>query len=487
MIMKTTYIIVYPPISRAERYSSKFLGAAGGSQVPLGVLYIASYLENKGSGNYDVKFIDAEHQQLSIDETINVIKGYITDNTYIALTSTSACFNRTVELAEKIKEVFPKIKIILGGVHVSALPEHAMSYNCFDYAVIGEGEVTTLELLEALNNNTDLELVDGIVYRQNGSLIFTKKRCPIKKLDELPFPARHLVKDIHSYVPTLCDYSTLPVTNIITSRGCPGLCTFCSHSVFGRTYRERSAQNIFEEIKEVISKYKIREIHFNDDTFLLNKRRIYDLFNLCKENRIKFSWSCFARVDNVNYDFLKFLKENGCWHIAFGVESGDPQVLLDIKKEISLDKVEEVINWCHNLKIKTKGHFIVGHPTDTLESIERTIKFALKVPFSDVVVTVSTPMPGSEQFTELILEEEKLRLDYSKFNSWLSIVEPKGISGNEVLKKQKEFYKRFYLRPSVIFRYGLSLISFAGQRRFITLFMNFLYLVLPVKTQKKEP
>lgn len=485
--MTTTYILIYPPISRAERYSSKFLGAAGGSQVPLGVLYIASYLEKMSQKSpedgYSVKFIDAEHSQLSIDDTIEKVKHLLinTENAYIGLTSTTVCFSRAVALAIELKKNFRNIKIILGGAHVSALPEHAMSFDCFDYGVIGEGEITTYELLEALKNNYDIANVDGLVYRKNDQLCFNKPREHIKKLDELPFPARHLVSDIHSYVPTLCDYKTLPVTNIITSRGCPGLCTFCSNAVFKCTYRERSAQNIFEEIKEVIRKYKIREIHFNDDTFLINKKRIYELFDLCKKEKLKFSWSCFSRVDNVNYEFLQFLKRNGCWHIAFGIESGDPQVLLDIKKQISLEKAEEVIRWCYKLGIRTKGHFIVGHPTDSYESIEKTIQFACRVPFSDVVVTVSTPMPGSEQFRTLIPEEKYNELDYNKFNSWISIVEPKGISAREVLIKQKEFYKRFYLRPTVIFRYALSLISFAGPKRFVTLFMNFLYIILPIK------
>lgn len=484
--MKTTYILVYPPISRAERYSSKFLGSAGGSQVPLGVLYIASYLLKVGEGNYDVKFIDAEHLGLSLDNLLEMISEYISNSekTYIGLTSTTVCFNRTISVAQAVKEKFPNIKIILGGAHVSAVPQHAMSFDCFDYGIIGEGEITTYELLEALNNNKDIDTVDGIVYKKgNGEIVQTKKRQLIKNLDELPFPARHLVQNIDSYVPTLCDYRTMPVANVITSRGCPSLCTFCSHAVFGITYRERSAKNVFEEIKELINTYKIREIHFNDDTFLIDKKRIYELFELCRKEKLSFSWSCFARINNVNYEFLEFLKKNGCWHIAFGIESGDEKVLLDIKKDISLKRAEEVIRWCHKLGIKTKGHFIVGHPTDTRESIEKSIHFATTVPFSDVVVTISTPMPGSEQFEKLIPTEKHNELDYSKFNSWLSIVEPKGITGKELLVLQKKFYKKFYLRPSVILRYALSLISFAGPKRFVTLFMNFLYIVLPLSNK----
>ncbi len=478
--MKATYILIYPPILRSERYSSKLLGVAGGSQLPLGILYIASYLESK---NYDVKFIDAEHEQLTEEMTVAKVKKFASEASkcYVGITATTVCFEHAVSLAEKIKQGLPDIKIILGGVHVSALPEEALSYECFDFGIIGEGEITSFELLECLNTKGDLEKVDGIVFRRNNKIIKTKPREFIKELDSLPFPARHLVKDLKGYVPVLCDYSTLPVTNIITSRGCPGLCTFCSHAVFGISYRERSAENIFEEIKEVIKKYRIREIHFNDDSFLLDKKRIYELFDKCREEKLKFKWSCFARVDNVTYDFLKYLKQNGCWHIAFGIESANKEVLKDIKKHISLENIEQVINWCREIGIKAKGHFMIGHPADTAESIDKTIEFALRVPFSDAVVSILTPMPGSAQYEKLLSETPHIKLDYKKIHGWLPILEPKGISGEALLVKQKEFYRRFYLRPHIIWNYALSLISLAFFKRFVTLFMNFLYVILPVE------
>ena len=360
---------------------------------------------------------------------------------------------------------------------MSALPEQSLSHNSFNYGVIGEGEITTYELLECLKNNGNVEEVDGIVFKKNNSIVKTKPRKFIKDLDSLPFPARHMVKDIQSYTPTVTNYKKLPVTNVITSRGCPGQCTYCSHAVFGNSYRERSAENIFEEIKEVIQKYKIREIHFNDDTFLLDKKRIYRLFELCKQEKLKFTWTCFARIDNVNYEFLSFIKGTGCWRISFGVESGDRQVLKDIKKHISLENVEKVINWCNKLRIKTKGHFIIGHPTDTNESIENTIKFALKIPFSDIAVCISTLVPGSEQFEILNSKQSFDNLDCKKFNAGLVVVPPQGISEQELQAKLKEFYRRFYFRPRVIFDYSLRLISPTFAKRFITMFSGLLYMI----------
>lgn len=478
--MQKTYILVNPPILRSERYSSKLLGAAGSSLVPLGILYIAAFLEEKG---YKVIFIDAEQQLLTPNETISKIKKYINEKeiSYIGLSATTVCFNNALSLAQKIKKEIKNTKIILGGVHISALPEHAMSYDCFDYGVIGEGEITTYELLEALNNKTDINKVKGIVYKSEEKLINTPKRELIKNLDELPFPARHLLQDISKYIPGLSDYKTLPVTNIITSRGCPGSCTFCSNSVFGRTYRMRSAENIYEEIKEVINKYKIKEIHFIDDTFLLNKKRIYELFELCNKNNFKFTWSCYSRIDNVNYDYLKFLKQNGCWRISFGIESGDKRVLEDIKKHITLDAADRVIKWCNELKIETTGLFMLGHPTDTIESINKTIVFAVNIPFTDAACCISTPLPGSEQFKNLIKVENYSEIDFSKFNTMYSVVTPEGMTNKDILEKQKEFYRKFYLRPKVILRYLRSLISPAFYRKFTTLILNALYLLLPTK------
>jgi radical SAM superfamily enzyme YgiQ (UPF0313 family) len=478
--MDKTYILVNPPILREERYSSKFLGAAGSALVPLGILYIASYLENKG---YNVEVIDAEQQLLTQNQTVEKIKEIADKHEYcyVGMSATTVCFNNTLELAKKLKERIPNLKIILGGVHVTALPEHAISFDCFDFGIIGEGEVTTYELLETLIYNGDVNTVNGIVYKKDGNLIYTPPRELIKNLDELPFPARHLLKDITKYIPGLSDYKTLPVTNIITSRGCPGLCTFCSNAVFGRTYRSRSALNIFQEIKEVLQKYKVREIHFIDDTFLLNKKRVHELFDLCNNNNLKFTWSCYSRIDNVNPEFLKFLKQNGCWRISFGIESGDKRVLDDIRKRITLDNAYEVISYCNKIGIKTTGLFMIGHPTDTIESINNTINFAIKTPFTDAACCISTPLPGSEQFKENFSQQDFSKIDFSKFNTMYSIITPKRMTNHDILMKQKEFYKRFYLRPRIITNYILSLFSFAFFRKFKTLLFNALYLVLPTK------
>jgi len=355
---------LYPPISKFERYSSE-IGNAGGEQIPLGIYYLASYLRQF---NYNVKVCDAESNKMNSARIIEDINKF--QPAYVGISSTTVAFHRALEAAKEIKNNFPEIITILGGPHVSANPEHAMQYKEFDFGVLHEGEYTLVDLLDSLNNGKEHLNVKGIIFRnKDGKIIQNPKREYIEDLDSLPFPAYDLIEDISLYTPDPSNYKTLPVINMMTSRGCPNQCTFCDNNIFGRKYRQRSAENIAAEIKYLRKNFGVREIAFVDDTFLIDKKRLYKLFEILEEEKISIFWTCLSRINNTDYEFLKFLKSKGCWHISFGIESGDENILKLIKKNISLDKAVEVINWCKKLKIKTKGFFILGHPTETMETI----------------------------------------------------------------------------------------------------------------------
>jgi anaerobic magnesium-protoporphyrin IX monomethyl ester cyclase len=455
--------ILYPPISKQERYSSQ-IGNAGGEQIPLGLYYLASYLQQF---SFDVMVLDAEAKKLSSDQIISSIQSYAPD--FIGISSTTVAFHRAIEIAELIKESFKSIPIILGGPHVSSNVEHAMKFECFDFAVIGEGEKTLKELLDALDAKKNLESVAGIAFHEQGALRKTAPRAFIDNLDELPMPAYNLIDDLSLYTPPPSNYLELPVINMITSRGCPSQCTFCDRNVFGSKYRERSAENVCEEIIHLHKKYGIREISFADDTFLINKKRIYRLFALLDQAKISLNWTCMSRINNVDFDFLKFLKNNGCWHISFGIESGDEEILKVIKKRITLDKAREIIQWCRQLKIKTKGFFIIGHPTETLETINKTIRIACDLDLDDIVATINTPIPGSQQYSEAAQYGNLDTTDWSQFNYWRPVFVPKGLSKDILLKKHQEMYRKFYLRPKILFRYALSFFGRDGIKRLKTI------------------
>lgn len=299
----------------------------------------------------------------------------------------------------------------------------------------------------------------------------------ISDLDSIPFPAYDLVSDFSLYNPPPSNYKKIPVANIITSRGCPNLCTFCDHSTFGRKLRQRSAKNIADEIELLYHQYGIREIAFVDDTFTLRPQRIIEIFNILEQRGIKFPWTCMSHINTVNFEVLKFMRDTGCWHISFGIESGNEGILRLIKKNISLDVARKVIRWCHELGIRTKGFFIVGHPGETVETIEQTIQVALDMALDDIIVTLNTPLPATEQCREVHRYGTMTEADWSKFNMWNPVFIPAGLSEDILQKKHKEFYRRFYLRPRIMWRYFCSFFSSAGIRRAAALFKSLPFLL----------
>lgn len=262
----------------------------------------------------------------------------------------------------------------------------------------------------------------------------------------------------------------------MTSRGCPNQCTFCDNNIFGRKYRQRSAENIAAEIKYLRKNFGVREIAFVDDTFLIDKKRLYKLFEILEEEKISIYWTCLSRINNTDYEFLKFLKSKGCWHISFGIESGDENILKLIKKNISLDKAVEVINWCKKLKIKTKGFFILGHPTETMETIEKSIKLACRLKLDNIIVTLNTPIAGSQQFEEAGRYGSLDKANWEEFNYWRPVFVPTGLTKEILLKKHREFYRRFYLRPRIIMQYFFSFFGKGGLKRFLTTFRASFYI-----------
>lgn len=464
-------MFVYPPITVQERYSSS-IGNSGGKQIPLGIYYLASYMRSKG---YEVMAIDAETENLDISDIIKIAAEFSPD--FIGISSTTVAFHRALDVAEGIKKCM-QVTIILGGPHITSNYSHAMSFPVFDYGVYGEGEITLYELCESLLNKGDcLNDILGVIQRNEaGEVIKNEPRAFIDNLDEIPFPAYDLVPDINKYVPTAAAYRRTPVRSIITARGCPGQCTFCDRNVFGNRHRKRSAQNIFDEIMLIKDNYGFEEIAFGDDSFLIDKNRIYELFSMLKNAGISFQWTCLGRINDLNEELVKFIKRNGCWRIIFGIESGDESILKIIKKYTTNEKVQRAISLCRKYGIKTGGFFIIGHPSETVESIEKTIEFALSLPLDDITVTINTPIPGSVQYDEALKYGTLDETDWSQYNYWRPVFVPHGLTQEILLEKQKEFYRRFYLRPRILFGFALSLLGTGGIRRILSLSKSAFYL-----------
>ena len=454
---------IYPPISKQERYSSE-IGHSGGNQIPLGVYYLAAYLREHGC---QVAVIDAEAETLDLEDVMARIDSFAPD--LLAVSATTVAFHRANELVSGVKKTWPELPVALGGPHMTSNTQHALTA-AVDFGVVGEGEEVLLELVTALQTDSDWRAIAGLAWQPSaGEPVINPRQVYIENLDRLPFPAYDLIPDLSVYHPPPSNYRALPVANIISSRGCPSLCTFCDNSIFGTHFRQRSAQNVADEIEHLYRHYGVREIAFVDDTFTINKQRIYDLFAELTRRDIQLPWTCMSRINTVDEELLTFMRDHGCWHISFGIESADLEILQRIKKQISLDRVQQVIATCAQLGIRSKGFFIVGHPGENLQTINKTIDFALDLALDDVVVTINTPIPGSTQYREAAQYGQLDETDWSQFNCWRPVFVPTGLTKELLLAKQKEFYRRFYLRPRILWRYLQSFFAPGGGRRFVSL------------------
>ncbi|MDD5687997.1 MAG: radical SAM protein [Elusimicrobia bacterium] len=440
-------IFVNPNLTLEERYGK--LAAAGSLEPPHGLCNLAAVCIKE---NIDVEILDIPALGLTYEQALNhIIKK---SPKYVGITAVTISIYNAAKLAKMIKEVDNNIVIIIGGPHLTAVPEETMSkFPEFDIGVIGEGEITIIELIKTLEKKEPLEKVNGIIFRKSGQLHTTGKRELIKNLDELPFPAWHLLPDMKNYPPAVASCKRLPSTSIITTRGCTGKCTFCDRSGFGETVRAYSAEYIIEMITFLQKKYHIKDIRIMDDNFILIRSRLKKVSELIKKQKINITWSCLARVDMVDSDILKIIKEAGCWQIAYGIESGSQEILELLNKNITLEQIRRAIMLTKEAKIKTLGYFMLGNPKETENSIEQSIKLIEKLDFDDVKITFFTPYPGSKIFSTA--------KQYGFFNDdWKSldcnldpVFIPENLTKEYLVKIQRKILRKFYLRPRIILSY----------------------------------
>lgn len=438
--------LINPPITSRERYGMN-LGDIGGHQAPLGLCYIAAFLEKRG---FEVLIIDAEAEKLDNIDTVSRITGFRPDA--IGITSTTVAFDRAKGLAGDIKALYGNVPIVIGGPHVSSNPIHALSVGCFDYGVFGEGEITAVEIFNAIKTGSGVEGLRGSVYRKNGKVVCNEPRPYIDNLDSLPFPAMHLLKKVAAYRPPLGSYLKRPVVSMVTSRGCPHKCIFCDNNTFGRAVRFHSPEYVVSGMERAVKDYGAREIAFLDDTFTLSHDRLAAMMSLMRRRSIRIRWSCMTRADRLTRELVKEMKKAGCWQIGLGAESGNQAVLDFIKKGITLRQVRDVVGWCAECGIYVKGFFMIGHPIDNMGTIDETIKFAKSVQFSDVVVSISTPIPGTELYSIAANYGDIRSSDPSEYSYWKPVFVPRGMDRSLLFGKQKQLYAEFYFRFGIILK-----------------------------------
>ena len=439
--------LINPPLTLKDLYKNL---AEGGSELPpLGIAQLAAVLRREG---YTVKIIDAMAMRWDIAKCLKAIFSFGAD--IVGITSTTISIYNAASLSQAIKKE-KDIPVVIGGPHVTAVPKETLKdFSSFDLAVLREGEITLLDLLEFYDGKKPLEDVKGLAIRKDGNVIFTGPREFIKDLDNLPFPAWDMLPPLAKfYQPAADSLNRFPSSSLVTSRGCPGRCIFCDRNVFGNHTRAFSAEYVVGMFKELSHRFGIRDIFIHDDNFLVFSKRTKAICEFILKENIDMSWSCMGRSDTVDTSLFPLMKEAGCWQINYGLESGSQKILDILNKKTKLNEMRKVVAATRKAGIRVKGLFMIGSFGETEETIKETFKFILSLPLNDFHMTCFTPFPGTEA-AKRAEEFGKYDPDWRKTNMFSSLnFVPHGLTSEKLERYLKKAYLIFYLRPRIIFYY----------------------------------
>jgi hopanoid biosynthesis associated radical SAM protein HpnJ len=406
----------------------------------------------------DSKVVDAPPHKISIEQTVEMARDF---ELLVLFTSTPG-FHVDVKIAEMMKDSNPNLKVAFVGPPVTVEPEKSLrASTAIDFVVKREFDHAIVDFA----NGKPLDEIPGVVFRKNGGFQHNPEAPPIENLDSLPWVSKTYKRDLdfrRYNVPFLLH----PFLSLYTSRGCPAMCTFClwpqTHS--GHRWRLRSTDDIVNECRFVQENFPgLKEIFFDDDTFNYQKARTIELCSKLKS--LKMTWSCTSRV-TTDYDTLKAMKEAGCRLLIVGYESGDQQILKNIKKGATIDMARRFTANCKKLGLVVHGDFIVGLPGESRESIRKSIDFAKELDVETIQVSIAHPYPGTEFY------------DYAKKNALITIdsmtdeqghqlpnVIYPGLDRAELVHWVERFYDEYYFRPKVAFRLIRKAIFNNGERK----------------------
>jgi radical SAM superfamily enzyme YgiQ (UPF0313 family) len=442
---------------------------------PIDLAYLASYLRK----SFEISLLDANALDLDWNEVQKEIEKIHPDAVLFKTSPTTMFYD--MKLADITKSIDKNIITILDDAHIAPIfPEKTLNtFKNLDILVKGESEKTTKLLMEALSKKEKLDNVTGISFRDGDKIINTEPTKP-ENLDNLPFPAYDMLP-IDKYN-SITFARKSPFMTLVSSRGCPFNCDFCivgGSTVWrgsGKGWYPRSSKNILEEMEMLVNTYGIKEIYIFDETFTVNKDRVMEVCKGMKDRKIKVSWSCNSRVDTLDEEMLKAMKESGCWNILFGVESGSQKILDSIQKRIKIETIKKAFEITKKSKICASASFMVGLPGETWDTVEETLKLALELEPDFCQFVLTTPYPGTRLY-DYVKKNNLLIKDYD-FQGYDAyglaegaVMRTESMTSKELMEAQRYLEKKFYIRPKYIIKKFLSIRSFLQIKMMIEAFV----------------
>lgn len=443
-------LLVQPPW--AEIYGKyKPAAKAGVLYPPLGLCYLAPGIEKAG---HQVKIIDMEAQGVDLASLLTTAETYRPD--LVGITSTTPLFYQAKRIARKIKERI-NIPLVIGGPHIAVMPDEAMKdCDSFDYGIYGEGEKAFSELVNALASKKRIEGIAGLLYRENGTVVKTGPRPFEPDLDSLSFPNRGLLQ-LDRYLWGVPGKGIVRFTTILTSRGCPFQCIFCSQrTVFGTKVRYRHPENILNEIEHIVNDLGIKHFAFLDETLTMDRKHVEDICQGIIDRKIEVTWEGWTRANTVDEELLRLMKRAGFVRISFGIESGDPEILKVIKKGEQLSDFITGYKIAKKVGLETRASLMLGHPYETKKSALKSLRFVKNIKECDqLYLNISTPYPGTEFYEMAKRGEGGIRLltdDFAEYRRYGNpVIEVTDLTKKDLIKLQKRGFLSFYLTPGRVY------------------------------------
>ena len=434
-------MLLYPKWTSDYGLISHFAKKAG-VYPPLNLAYLAAIAEKQG---HKVRIIDGEVENISCDEMINEVLSFKPD--IIGMTSTTPFFHFVEETAIILKKKLPKVPILLGGQHISVLREKTF-HDCFDFGFICEADNTFPLFLKQYEKKGDLSKIKGLLFREGEKIKYAGDAPLFTDMDALLTPAFHLLKMDRYKIGTLQGVKNF--APIMTVRGCPFKCIFCSTKVFGKNLRKRSPELVIKDIKHLIDKYNIKHFIFLDDTLTLDKNHILKICELIIKEKLNITFEGSTRANLVDEKLIIKMKEAGLIRLSFGLESVDENIRKIMRKEVPLESYITANKLTNKYKIETLNSCMIGLPGETKNTIKKTLSFLRDShEIKQANISIAVPYPGTELFDMAKNEANGLKLmidDFSKFRRYNAAVMKVGdLTPEDLIKIQNDAFASIYL------------------------------------------